>query len=112
MSTRSEALTELISAETVGRFLQDLRATGWADRPTAVAVSGGPDSTALLLLAAAVPIGKLSAVTVNHGLREGSAQEAEQVGQLCERIGVPHSILNAVVRKGHGGPQAAARPGR
>ena len=61
------------------------------------AVSGGADSTALLLLvyaANALPKNALgvglSAVHVNHGLR-GEEADADQafVEELCERLGVP-----------------------
>ena len=57
----------------------------WADAPAIVlAVSGGPDSVALMWLAArwrkAMRRGpKLVAVTVDHGLRPESAEEAKQV---------------------------------
>lgn len=61
-----------------------------------VAVSGGSDSTALLVLLA--EWGKsagvaISAVTVDHDLRPGSADEARDVAALAERLGVPHAIL-------------------
>ena len=59
----------------------------------------GPDSTALLLMAAAWARRRggrprLEAATVDHGLREGSAEEARAVGALCKRLGVPHRILH------------------
>lgn len=62
----------------------------------AVAVSGGSDSTALLLLAldwAVAAKRKLVAVTVDHGLRPEAAAEAERVAQLCARHGVAHETL-------------------
>ena len=62
-----------------------------------VAVSGGPDSTALLLMAAewAKRRGatRIEAATVDHGLRPGSADEAKAVAKLCARLGVSHRIL-------------------
>jgi tRNA(Ile)-lysidine synthase len=62
-----------------------------------IAVSGGPDSTALLLMAAewAKRRGKtrLEAATVDHGLRPGSASEAKAVGAICARLGVGHRVL-------------------
>jgi tRNA(Ile)-lysidine synthase len=62
-----------------------------------IAVSGGPDSTALLLMAAdwAVRSGnvRLHAATVDHGLRPESGAEAEAVANLCQKLGVPHAML-------------------
>jgi tRNA(Ile)-lysidine synthase len=60
-----------------------------------VAVSGGPDSLALLLLAAAARPGLVEAATVDHGLRPESAAETEMVARICERVGVPHATLAA-----------------
>jgi tRNA(Ile)-lysidine synthase len=62
-----------------------------------VAVSGGPDSTALLLMAAewAKRRGKtrIEAATVDHGLRPESADEAKAAAALCARLGVCHHVL-------------------
>jgi tRNA(Ile)-lysidine synthase len=62
-----------------------------------IAVSGGPDSTALLLMAAewAKRRGKtlIAAATVDHGLRPESAEEAKAVAALCRRLGVEHRTL-------------------
>jgi tRNA(Ile)-lysidine synthase len=62
-----------------------------------VAASGGPDSTALLLMAAdwARQVGRppIFAATVDHGLRPDSAQEAETVAVWSAALGVPHQIL-------------------
>ena len=62
-----------------------------------IAVSGGPDSTALLLMAAewAKRRGKtrIEAATVDHGLRPESADEAKAVAALCARLGLAHRIL-------------------
>ena len=75
------------------RFAADLDALVAADTRVGVAVSGGPDSLALLLLAAAARPGRIEAATVDHALRPESRAEAEMVAGLCERIGVAHSIL-------------------
>ena len=82
-----------------------------------LAVSGGPDSTALLMLAArwrrARKRGpKLIAVTVDHGLRPQSAGEARAVHRLARRLGVPHRILRWEGRKPAAGLQEAAREAR
>jgi len=62
-----------------------------------IAVSGGPDSTALLLMAAewAKRRGKprIEAATVDHGLRPESADEAKAVAALCARLKVGHRVL-------------------
>lgn len=80
-------------AALIGRFEQDLEALIAPDARLGVAVSGGPDSLALLLLAAAARPGNIEAATVDHALRPGSREEAETVARRCERLGVPHQIL-------------------
>ena len=79
-----------------------------------LAVSGGPDSTALLLLAArwrkARKRGpKLVAVTVDHGLRAEARREAAAVKRLARSLGVPHRTLRWSGRKPTTGLQEAAR---
>ncbi|HEX7876119.1 MAG TPA: tRNA lysidine(34) synthetase TilS [Sphingobium sp.] len=59
-----------------------------------VAVSGGPDSMALLSLAARAFPGRVEAATVDHGLRPASAAEAAMVAEWCERHAIPHVILH------------------
>lgn len=81
-------------------------------RPLGLAVSGGSDSTALLVLAAeALGPSRLAAVTVDHGLRPGSAAEAAGVAELAARLGVRHSILRWEGPRG-GNLPAAARAAR
>jgi tRNA(Ile)-lysidine synthase len=82
-----------------------------------LAVSGGPDSTALLYLAARWRDGlrkapKLVAVTVDHGLRQESASEARAVAQLCRKLNVPHRTLRWRGAKPKSGLQEAARHAR
>ena len=63
----------------------------------AVAVSGGSDSMALLLLAhqwAQAKGGHVVAVTVDHGLRPDSRKEAETVGEWAKARGIEHVILS------------------
>jgi tRNA(Ile)-lysidine synthase len=79
-----------------------------------LAVSGGPDSTALLVLAARwakrlkrAP--KLVAVTIDHGLRPQAAREAAAVKRLARRLGVPHRTLRWRGNKPKTGLQEAAR---
>lgn len=82
-----------------------------------LAVSGGPDSTALLVLAArwraALAAGpRLVAATVDHGLRPGSGDEALAVGRLAGDLGIAHHILRWTGEKPAAGLQAAARAAR
>ncbi len=65
-------------------------------RGALLAVSGGPDSVALMLLAAAWAgqrTRKLAVATVDHGLRPGSRNEAEAVAAWAQSLGLPHHIL-------------------
>jgi tRNA(Ile)-lysidine synthase len=84
-----------VAAEATTRFAADLDALTTRQTRVGVAVSGGPDSLALLLLAAAARPELIEAATVDHGLRTESADEAAMVGSLCARLGVPHRTLLA-----------------
>ncbi len=82
-----------------------------------LAVSGGPDSTALMLLAArwrdalkTKP--KLVAVTVDHGLRKESKAEAAAVARLARKLGITHRTLRWRGKKPATGLQQAARLAR
>ena len=82
-----------------------------------LAVSGGPDSTALLWLAAKWRGGlkrppKLVAVTVDHGLRRGSRREALDVAKLAGALDVEHRTLRWRGPKPKTGLPAAAREAR
>ena len=59
----------------------------------ALAVSGGPDSMAMLALAHAAFPGRIAAATFDHQLREASAAEALMVADACARLAVPHATL-------------------
>jgi tRNA(Ile)-lysidine synthase len=77
----------------------------------AIAVSGGADSFALL--SHAVREGHpVVALTVDHGLREGSAAEAQAVRTWCSERNIPHETLIWRGEKPSSGIQAAAREAR
>lgn len=77
----------------VERFAQQLDALIPPDGRVGIAVSGGPDSLALLLLAASARPGQIEAATVDHQLRDGSAEEAAMVNRVCGSLGIPHEVL-------------------
>jgi tRNA(Ile)-lysidine synthase len=83
--------------------------------PLGVAVSGGGDSTALLLLVSAWARAEgrqVAAVTVDHKLRRESAAEAETVVRLAAGLGLPHVTLPWLGWDGHGNLQDHARAAR
>lgn len=83
----------------------------------ALAVSGGPDSMALLVFAARWrkrrrhgP--KLFAFTVDHGLRKEARSEAAMVKRLAVKLGIPHRTVRWKGSKPASGLQAKAREAR
>jgi tRNA(Ile)-lysidine synthase len=90
----------------------------WKAAPAIVlAVSGGPDSVALMWLMArwrrTLAKGpRLIAVTVDHGLRTASAREANDVKRLAQSLGLPHHTLRWRGAKPKTGLPAAARAAR
>jgi len=107
------AETSPVSAAEAKALFSDLAST-----PALVlAVSGGPDSTALMLLAARWRTArkkgpKLIAVTVDHGLRQEAKAEAAAVGRLARKLGLTHRILRWTGAKPATGLQQAARLAR
>lgn len=79
------------------------------DAPIALAVSGGPDSMAMLALAAAAFPGQVHAATVDHRLRAAAAAEARMVADWCADAGVPHTTLVVAEPIGSASVQARAR---
>ncbi|MGZ5870998.1 MAG: tRNA lysidine(34) synthetase TilS [Bradyrhizobium sp.] len=90
----------------------------WKGAPAIVlAVSGGPDSIALMWLAArwrrALTRGpRLLAVTVDHGLRAEAAGEARDVKRLAQTLDLPHRTMHWTGAKPKSGLPAAARTAR
>jgi tRNA(Ile)-lysidine synthase len=82
-----------------------------------LAVSGGPDSIALMWLAARwqrslARAPQLTAVTVDHALRRESAREAREVKRLATELGLAHRTLRWRDAKPATGLPAAAREAR
>ncbi len=104
-----------MSSASVDRFRADrdalLIAAGIApDARLGIAFSGGPDSLALLLLAAAA--GSVAAMTVDHGLRPDSADEATACAETACAIGVAHTVARVSVATAGDGLQGEARRAR
>jgi tRNA(Ile)-lysidine synthase len=102
-----------ISARSAKRLFAD-----WKAVPAIIlAVSGGPDSIALMWLAArwrrALARGpRLVAVTVDHGVRPESAREAREVKRLAQALELPHRTMRWTGAKPKTGLPAAARAAR
>jgi tRNA(Ile)-lysidine synthase len=89
----------------IERFRRDFETVSGrvpASEGIALAVSGGPDSMAMLALAAVAFPGQVVAATVDHGLRPKSADEAVMVARYCADIGVAHATLRIAVPPGAG----------
>lgn len=98
--------------ELVARFRADVEVLAPGLEQLGLAVSGGPDSLALLLLAQAAFPRRCEAATVDHRLRPESTVEALYVEGICGRAGCSHSILDVKVRDGPAGLQGEARAAR
>ena len=107
MSVTSD--NDALLGQVVGHF------GGQAPQRLGIAVSGGSDSTALLKLCidwARAGGPEIHAVTVDHQLRPEAADEAKQVGILCQVLNVPHDILNWTGWEGIGNVSDQARRAR
>jgi len=80
------------------------------------ALSGGPDSTALLAAAAEMQRGfrglPLRAIHIDHGLQLSAAEFRNACRALCDRLGVPLSIIAVEVDGAGESLEAAARTAR
>lgn len=85
-------------------------------RHIACAVSGGADSMALILLLHAwqkqYPHISITALTVDHQLRESSSREAHDVHRTLTDLAIPHVILTWKGEKPDSNIQAEARQAR
>lgn len=78
--------------------------------PLAVGLSGGADSTALLLACARRWPGQVHAFHVHHGLQAAADDFVRQCTALCSSLGVPLSVRHVDARPAPGeSPEAAAR---
>ncbi len=81
--------------------------------PFAVALSGGADSTALLIACAERWPGQVRAVHVHHGLQAAADGFEQFCRQLCERLQVPLVVCHVDARAAAGqSPEDAARRAR
>jgi tRNA(Ile)-lysidine synthase len=95
--------------------LMDVFAPFEPEPHVAVAVSGGSDSMALAILAhdfARAKAGRVTALTVDHGLRPEAADEAAQTASWCAERGIAHEILRWSGPYPQSGIQEAARAAR
>ena len=103
----------LAAKPALGKFPDDKLAKLFAslegERHITLAVSGGSDSMAMLRLAARLPDKKISALTVDHGLRAEAASEALQVAAWCSGLAIDHCTLRWEGTKPKSGVQAKAR---
>jgi tRNA(Ile)-lysidine synthase len=113
VATGSDDDNSPISVQHAKRLFAD-----WKGVPAIVlAVSGGPDSIALMWLAArwrrTLARGpRLIAVTVDHGLRAEAAREARDVKRLARTLDLPHRTMCWTGAKPKTGLPAAARSAR
>jgi len=81
--------------------------------PLAVAFSGGADSTALLLAAAATWPGQVHAIHVHHGLQAAADDFARHCERVCAGLGVPiHQVKVEATHATGESPEDAARKAR
>ncbi|WAT19195.1 tRNA lysidine(34) synthetase TilS [Aurantiacibacter sp. MUD11] len=97
-------------ADLVARFKQALDRLNPDAGKIGLAVSGGPDSMAMLLLAHDAIPGGFEVATVDHGLRPEARDECALVVAACEERGVPCEVLTVEVAEGN--VQAKAREAR
>ena len=81
--------------------------------PLAVALSGGADSTALLLACAERWPGHVAAIHVHHGLQPAADGFASHCETLCTSLAVPLAVCRVDARHANGqSPEEAARDAR
>ena len=108
--TATGARSPAADSELVARFAEALGRLWPEGGRLGLAVSGGPDSLAMLLLAEAAIPGEFEVATVDHGLRPESAAECAMVAELCAARSIPCAVLRVDVAEGN--LQAKARAAR
>jgi tRNA(Ile)-lysidine synthase len=93
------------AADLAGLWPEDARAG-----PLGLAVSGGPDSLALLLLAHAALPGRIAVASIDHGLRPEAAGEVALVERIAGERGIPFTPITVSLAPGN--LQAQARAAR
>jgi tRNA(Ile)-lysidine synthase len=92
-------------SQQAARFAADLAAMWPEDeregRALGLAVSGGPDSLALLLLAAEALPGRIAVASVDHGLRPEAAAEVALVGRIADERGLPFTPITVSLASGN-----------
>ncbi|MEP0391960.1 MAG: tRNA lysidine(34) synthetase TilS [Erythrobacter sp.] len=78
--------------------------------PLGLAVSGGPDSLALLFLAASILPGEIAVMSVDHGLRPEAKAEVDLVENVCRALSIP--FARTKVKLASGNVQGKAREAR
>ncbi len=102
--------SKALPPELVARLRASLERLNPGGGRIGLAVSGGPDSMAMLLLAHQAIPGQFEVATVNHGLRAEAAGECALVAAACAERGVACAVLAVTV--GAGNVQAEAREAR
>jgi tRNA(Ile)-lysidine synthase len=102
-----------VQLDAVARFAADLTAL-WPEEdrtgPLGLAVSGGPDSLALMLLAHAALPGQIAVCSIDHGIRPEAAGEVARVERLARERGIAFTSVRLKLRPGN--LQAEARRAR
>ncbi len=109
----ADSIPGAIEPEEANRLFSSLEGL----QSVSLAVSGGPDSLALLFLYERwrrdhAPGQQCLVLTVDHGLRDQSAGEAKAVGDICRSLSLEHRILTWTGEKPTSDLQARARETR
>ena len=83
----------------------------YSGKRLAVAVSGGADSVCLLHWAVKIGL-NVTALHVNHGLRDAADTETQYVVDLCKKLQIPYQVFYWTDDKPTTGLEAAARDAR